>query len=655
MLAISSALLSGAWGSGALAQGFPSEFDLDTLNGSNGFIVVGEEGNRGSFGRTVASAGDVNGDGIDDVIIGHGNADNNDLNNSGSSYVVFGKATGETPPAEINVLDLDGSNGFRLDGHLAGESSGHSVAGAGDINGDGLDDLIIGAPDYSGSLGRAYMVFGKDTTIGGNEFPGTLSLQQWTQDGTKGFRVIGEQTVTDFGWSVSAAGDFDGDGIDDVIIGAPGGTGAWVVLGKEATESDPFLFQVAPFPFPGTFLIDNFEGFTNSVASAGDVNGDGLDDVIIGDSPADNNGVNSGSSYVVFGRGSASGTGVSVQTDLNGSNGFRLDGEVGHRSGDSVASAGDINGDGIDDLLIWSPNPNSGSGSGRSYVVFGRDTTLVDNEFPGTLSLEQWTQDGNGSNGFRLDGLDSEEAFLFRPATAVSAAGDVNGDGIDDLIVTDYRRCTIIGATNTCTSSSYVLFGKAEGEVFDAAINVSSLDGSDGFRLFGETSSAFPARHHVAAAGDVNSDGIDDLIIGSPRSEPPRSYVVFGGISGPGLIPRVALDSTTLEFGDIELGQTAVRTLTVENNGTGTLSPGALSITGAQAGDFSIELNSCLDAQLATGESCTIDIGFAPTAPGIRQAALDLQSNAPSSPALVPLRGNNDGLFADDFEQKPGI
>lgn len=115
-------------------------------------------------------------------------------------------------------------------------------------------------------------------------------------------------------------------------------------------------------------------------------------------------------------------------------------------------------------------------------------------------------------------------------------------------------------------------------------------------------------------------------------------------------VPVVSLLPNPLDFGDVALDATATEILIVENTGDGTLQPGALSITGPQAGDFSIQMNNCANAQLSSSQSCGIEIRFAPAGPGIRQATLSLQSNAPSSPDLVQLRGNNDALFADRFE-----
>ena len=433
-------------------------------------------------GASVSGAGDVNGDGFDDLIIGAPGAINPSGQRSGASYVIFGNSNGLV--TTVDLATLDGTNGFVINGVDVGDNLGRSVSGAGDINGDGLDDFIIGAPGASGPegsrSGASYVIFGSN-----NGFE--TSLDPANLDGTNGLVINGVDAFDFFGSSVSGAGDINGDGLGDLIIGAPGGSTIDALPISDAELLLEFLLE-----------FEEFDDFVPPI---------GLLDAIP-----------HGESYVVFGSGGGFEASLNLAT-LDGTNGFVVPGlDRGDDAGRSVSEAGDINGDGFDDLIIGAPGANRGSllNRGASYVLFGGSDGFEASFNLGTL---------NGTNGFALFGFESSD----RTGFSVSGAGDVNGDGLDDLIV------GAPGAGNQ--GQSYVVFGSSSG--FETIFELGTLNGTNGFALFGQRPFGESGRS-VSGAGDINGDGLDDLIIGAPNASPRidfgfddgQSYIVPGSNSG---------------------------------------------------------------------------------------------------------------------------
>ncbi|MDX2258273.1 MAG: hypothetical protein NW205_05085, partial [Hyphomicrobiaceae bacterium] len=498
---------------------YPAVIELSSLNGANGFQINGVAAGDNS-GFSVTSAGDINGDGFEDIAIGAPNATGGS-NTAGSTYIVFGKSSGFS--ATLELSSLNGTNGFRIDGAAALHQSGWAVSAAGDVNGDGIDDIVIGAHRAAPNgnyTGANYVVFGKTAP-----FAATVSLS--SLNGTTGFRINGEAASQFSGDNNGGGGDINGDGFDDVVIGAfgfdsngtePGGTStgaAFVVFGKGTAFAPAVelsaLNGTTGFQISGEQASD-FVG--RSVAIAGDVNGDGFDDVLVGAIGVDVGGNLSGATYVVFGKANGFVADLALSA-LDGTNGFQINGaEADQSSGLSVSSAGDVNADGFADLIVGAPftDPN-GNSSGASYVVFG-----AANGFSANFSLASL----NGTNGFRISG----EAALDYAGRSVGSAGDVNGDGFDDVIV----AAATADPNGSASGASYVVFGKAGG--FSANVNLSTLDGTNGFQVSGEVAGDAIGTS-VRSAGDVNGDGLDDLIIGATNADPNgnasgATYVVLG-------------------------------------------------------------------------------------------------------------------------------
>mgnify|MGYP002651094584 FL=1 len=438
------------------AGGFASNLDLSTLDGSNGFRLVGATSNSG-VGLSVASAGDFNGDSVDDMIVGSG----------GSSYVVFGRTPGF--PAQINVTSLNGSNGFQIAG------AGPAVASAGDINGDGYADVIVGQPTSSPHgtrSGASYVVFGSASGFGS-------SINVSSLDGSNGFKISGAAANDLSGTSVASAGDINDDGFADLIVGAPGvdpnGGAAYVIFGKAggfgANIDLSSLDGSNGFKITGADATGHIVDTGWSVASAGDVNGDGFDDIIVG-APGTYDYANS-ASYVVFGKAGGFGANIDLSS-LDGSNGFKIDhAQSFDTSGHSVASAGDVNGDGFADLIIGAPNSSTNSYSGASYVLYGRaPDTAVDRT--GTDASQ--TLAGGDFNDI-LHGMGGDDQLYGNGGDDVldGGTGDdvMRGGAGDDTYYVDSAGDKVIEAANQGTDTvhttvSYTLAPNVEVLIADS-------------------------------------------------------------------------------------------------------------------------------------------------------------------------------------------
>jgi hypothetical protein len=364
----SGSLSSRGYATMASGGGTVDAVTLDPLRAGRPWTAESDQGGA-YFGTSVATAGDVNGDGYDDVIVGAPGYDNGQYD-EGRAYAYHGSAGGPNRTPDWTA-ESD---------HLFGYF-GTSVATAGDVNGDGYDDVIVGTP--------AFVYHGSPA--------GLSASPNW---------MAQSHPDSAFGESVATAGDVNGDGYDDVIVGA------FLFSNGQSAEGRAFLFLGSAEGLSDapdwTAESDQANAwFGTSVGTAGDVNGDGYADVIVGARGYDNGQDLEGRAYLYLG----SATGLGATAD------WIAESDKANASfGISVGTAGDVNGDGYSDVIVGAFGYTNGQeNEGRAFVYHGSAGGL------GTTA--DWT-------------AEPDRAFSWFGASGT--AGDVNGDGYDDVIVGAY-------------------------------------------------------------------------------------------------------------------------------------------------------------------------------------------------------------------------
>lgn len=457
---------------------------------------------------------DVNGDGYDDVVAGAWFWDKAPTNNIGATYVILGGPDIDghslADPSEANAVRIDGPA-------VASAFTGFAVGCVGDVNGDDLDDIAIS--HYTAQ--KSYVVFGAEDFTG-------VTLDSI---GDRGFTVAGTGTVNgNVGYSLAPVGDINADGLDDfgiaeVVADTQGRTNngrVWVLAGRDDI-SDVDLGN----PAAGDVLLTVDGAYSEerigNIASVGDVNGDGIDDFLLGaytSTPWGAGVAVPGAAYVVFG-----GTTGNVDALNLGDDGFTIVGPTRQRDrlGISVSGLGDLDGDGKADLLIGADGVNNaatGPRSGGAAVVFGSagldrvytDPTAANGHTVFTCADATVPDPGACTTptrrGYWVNGVANNDSLGY----SVAGLGDVTGDDVPDLALGAYGYDPLNseGAAMSGAGATFVLPGDADAVLVDLADGLPE----GGYQIDGLVAGDRAGRQ-VARLGDVDGNGTPDLAIGA--------------------------------------------------------------------------------------------------------------------------------------------
>jgi FG-GAP repeat/FG-GAP-like repeat len=504
------------------------------------------------FGYSVSCAGDINNDGYSDIIVGAPYAA---LPTSleGAAYVFLGSAAG-----------LTNTYHKRLERNQGAAQFGHAIAGIGDVNADGYSDIAVSAFRFDNTPtvddGIVCIYYGSAVGIAGaaNPAPGLI--------------ITATGYTSNIGWSVGPAGDVNGDGYSDMVVGdwratvaSLSNAGGMFVYHGSATGLSPTPATLYHFPTANTL-------YGRSVFTAGDVNGDNYADIIVGAATFTAGHTSEGAAFVYLG----SPTGITLPHLV------RYEPNIaGANMGECVSTAGDVNGDGYSDMIVgiklYLSNGGATSYHGGTYTLA---TSITYTRASGLLSA--------------------------RLGTSVANAGDVNGDGYSDVLA------GAPGASNGQAGEGlvYVHYGSSTG--LSAAPNL-TLERNVAGAAFGSS---------VASAGDVNGDGYADVVIGAPFSSNGQAFVYMGSAAGLATVPAVVMNGTAgSEFGksvftagdvnsdgyaEVIVGAPGIATAYVwAGQSTGLITPAMFTLTGPMGSRFGASVGTAGDVN-GTGYSSVI-------------------------------------------------
>lgn len=678
--------------------GFGGLMDLETSPADVTILAASPDDMLGAdfnAGKDRLATGDVNGDGITDLILGAAAADGpaDGRPNCGEAYVIFGRTVF---PA---VLDLavqgPGGADVTIQGAATFDNLTRGTIETADLNGDGIDDLILPAMRISLDR-RVHVVFGRAV------FPAVMDLA-----------VPANSSVTIYGGLVSGAfnglvgesgaittGDVNGDGTADLILADPRAAGpaesrpesgeAYIIFGRKAPAMFPATLDVqvqgsagADVTLYGASSYDNLSGgyhldpvllgeMAEPLLATGDMNGDGIADLVLGTYSGDGPGearTSCGEFYLVLGRPAFPAT---LDLAVPGSSGADVTihggAEFDALGGPGMLVLADVNGDGTCDLVTGSSRTGGGTLStyrGAAYVLFGRNSPEV---FPAALDFG--IQGSGGAdvtiNGINLPG--EAENFLTHRSLG---AGDLNGDGADELFFSATYRWSFFFSSSSRYQSgeTYILLGRPGPQTFPAVMSAAgaavTLYGGYGDRL-GE-SGAF-------SVGDLNDDGLGDLVVTNPAADGPldsrpqsgEAYVLFGRTGVAAGDQEIAVEqpvgnglvdgSATVDFGVVNPGFSgAPVTFTVKNTGALVLNVSGISTSGGESWEFAVTAPALPDV-IWPGQEITFDVTFTPGAEGPRGTVLQIVTDDADEPTFdIALAGTGNSPPALQLPVSPVV
>lgn len=486
-------------------------------------VTITGDAKNNYFGTAVVNVGDVDGDGYDDLLVGAYYIDKVYLFYGAS---LIGKST-------LNASDAD----IIFEGETSLDRAGYSISAAGDVDGDACADFLIGAPINSSSKGKVYLVYGEGSSCsGGTSFSsicstGTCALSDVETGALNGATFQGENNSDKLGYSVAGVGDVDGNGKDDILLGAPynddGGSDAgriYLFYGEDSLNSTVLLSD-ADVTYTGETAGD-IAG--SSLAKGGNVDGDAYSDFVIGAPGYNGTYTDEGKVYLILGK--------NVTADLNDASTVSFTGQKEKDyAGKALTGGSDFNGDGKDDFAVGVSNyDSSGTDRGRTYLILGRST------FSTTYSLSSFKSnsfngeadyDYAGSSVAFIGNIDGDENG--RSELAIGAYGYNGGDNQGKIYVMKGNR-----------SSGFQLFMSNIFELFPPAPLAAIMTGpfyalasstiSTPDAIFVGESSGDEAGYSVSGGGDFNGDGAPEMLVGAPNysgsaSNEGRVYVIYGG------------------------------------------------------------------------------------------------------------------------------